>query len=1408
MYILSVCLLLLSNVVSADNSRLSVTHYSVADGLPQNTVMSIIEDSEGFLWVGTWDGLARFDGYTFRTYKPVDAALLPGSNRVDWLHEDSEGFIWLQTNDGSFYRLDKHTDAIISLGVRDVRFGSGATSEHLWIEQESGIVWVAGDNRLLRVEQKANDKMPKITSYNLHGVASVIGCTGGTVWVGTNSGLECYEGGNVRFLRPDKNISGNNFTSIYATAGRLWLGTSAGVLWRYSLSTARFERVSLPVSSAINCIVSPSTDTLLISTEGDGLVLLDCRSLQPSFFSSRTVASIRSNSFGNMYVDRNGNTWVTNNESGVWCYMRGKHNLKRYVAEPDERYKNLLRGNFFAVEDAAGRLWLNPQGGGFSYYSAEKDGLVSLQSVTNMIHSACVDSHGSMWLGTYDLGLDRIDATQKRFKLVDMRRSANHQGEVRAIAKSKNGGVILAVKDLTVKTYSDDFVPQYNLVSDELVYSIYDDFKGNVYLGTRGDGLIVQSDNKTARFRHSEGNKESLSNDNIYDMLLTSDSTLFVATYGGGINVLRDGVFVNSDNFWTDYPEFFGSKVRELCLIDDTTLWAATTAGLLVVNTKDLSTRTFPYSDIRCFNKTDDGHVWVGTFGGGLLDISNPYYTDLFASENCKVYNRTNGLLSDIVLAMAQDEHGNLWFTYEDGISFYDRHADIILHFDVFDAPSAHFGEAKSCVTDDGAILFGYNHGVCVLQPEQVYVSDDAPRLYLTGLNVAGENITPQTSNLLKHDILYTDEVRLNNHQRVFSIEYAAVDPASAGKIRYAYRLDNADTDWHYVGHERRAIYTNLSPGHYVFRVRSTNGDGIWTNNERCLNVVISPSFWATPAAMVIYIVIFLLFVWLVYRSLKANSKLKEEIEVEQKVTDIKLRFFTNISHELRTPLTLISGPVDNILQNEHISDSVRQQLEIVGSNAARMLKLINEILDFRKIQNNKMRLSVRETNLTEFAKNIYSNFTKEATDKHITFTFVDEHPNTIVWVDRDKLDTIVYNLLSNAFKFTPSAGTVTLLLSQKNNYALIRVSDTGIGIPKEQRSVLFERFSSNNEINNSADKAGTGIGLNLVRELVNLHHGYIEVESEPGKGSTFTVMLQFGKEHYGREADIILSAPESDVVTGDLTVAETEDYPFEPQKKTILLVDDNADMRAYLRSIIASEYNTYIAADGKEALEIAMHHNIELVITDLMMPQMDGLELTNILKTHTSTSHIPIILLTAKSAIESRLEALRYGADDYLTKPFSPAYLTARVDNLLRQRDRLQETYRTMLMQAGDANALGNKVNLSPDELFLQKLQQYMLDNIDNNAITVDDLVKEMALGRTVFFNKLKGLTGLSPVEYIRNIRLRHAAELLLDEKNNVTDVTYMIGMNDSRYFSKCFKAVYGVTPTEYRKSKLQKKS
>ena len=471
-------------------------------------------------------------------------------------------------------------------------------------------------------------------------------------------------------------------------------------------------------------------------------------------------------------------------------------------------------------------------------------------------------------------------------------------------------------------------------------------------------------------------------------------------------------------------------------------------------------------------------------------------------------------------------------------------------------------------------------------------------------------------------------------------------------------------------------------------------------------------------------------------------------------------------------------------------------------SNSQRMLRMVNQLLEFRKVQNQKMKLKVQQTNLCDLVAETCSNFSKEADEKHIHFEIENRAEDSTVWVDRGRMDTILWNLLSNAFKFTPAGKTIRVIVDSKPGFVTLTVQDEGIGIPPEKRSMLFERFSSNNELNQNSI-GGTGIGMNLTKELVELHHGHIEVESEVGKGTTITVMIHTGKEHFGPEVDFIADDQSTNMESPLTFEDKLEKLKNEnEQLRTVLVVDDSKDMRNFLSGILSKDYHIMTAADGKEAKEIIRTRQIDLVITDLMMPKVDGLELTQFIKKNKDFDFIPVILLTAKTAIESRLQALEFGADDYVTKPFEPEYLKARVQNILNQREQLENSYRERLLrlepQKGDDSM--------PGDAFLAKLLDVMNKQLDNNTLTVDDLVDEMNMGRTVFFNKLKSMTGLSPVEFIREMRIKRAAKLLEEQQYNIPEVTYMVGMNDSRYFSKCFKTTYGVTPSEYRKAMIEK--
>ena len=720
---------------------------------------------------------------------------------------------------------------------------------------------------------------------------------------------------------------------------------------------------------------------------------------------------------------------------------------------------------------------------------------------------------------------------------------------------------------------------------------------------------------------------------------------------------------------------------------------------------------------------------------------------------------------------------------------------------------------------------------------------------------MANEDITPGSNSLLKVDIDDTDKLVLSHKENIFSVHFAALDYTNPQNIQYAYILDGFEKQWTFADKQRSVTYTNLPKGEYVLRVRSTNSDGVWVDNERILDIVILPSFWETPIAYVLYILFILIIILVAVYILFTIYRLKHEVSVEQQISDIKLRFFTNISHELRTPLTLIAGPVEQVLKNDKLPTDAREQLVVVERNTSRMLRLVNQILDFRKIQNKKMKMQVQRVDIVPFVRKVMDNFEAVAEEHRIDFLFQTEKEHLYLWVDADKLEKIVFNLLSNAFKYTPNGKMITMFIREDENTVSIGVQDQGIGIAENKKKSLFVRFE-NLVDKNLFNQASTGIGLSLVKELVEMHKATISVDSRLGEGSCFKIDFLKGKEHYDKETEFILEDAEAPVRMGQVVdianssiqsetlipdesekieaVYEEDAAKEENSKELMLLVEDNQELREFLRSIFSPMYRVVEAADGREGANKALKYLPDIIISDVMMPEKDGIEMTRELRADMTTSHIPIILLTAKTTIESKLEGLEYGADDYITKPFSATYLQARVENLLMQRKKLQSFYRDSLMHINMSVTSGElpastkamaeeekKIvsereeeqtqlqsqqqptipDMSPnDRKFMDKLVELMEQNMDNGDLVVDDLVRELAVSRSVFFKKLKTLTGLAPIEFIKEIRIKRATQLIETGEFNMTQISYMVGINDPRYFSKCFKAQVGMTPTEYK--------
>jgi len=1448
--------LALNFVFSAE--KVSFKHYSVEDGLSQNTVMAILQDRKGFMWFGTWDGLNKFDGYQFTIFKslPGDNSNI-STNRIDLIHEDKFGFIWIQTYDGKFHRFDPGTEKFNSFPKTSNRYSYGIERKKRFFESSNGDIWIA-TNELgaIRAIQNIKDNELSFVSYSTtselkissNKVNFILEDDRKNIWLGTDNGLFSVNSTQNK-SEPEKKISGNAFFSAFVTGKNLFFGDNEGNLWIIKNREKIIDKIYLGKKTIITDIKSIDQNNLLITSDKAGFFLFNINSKSLKSFNSGNNPNIYSDSFYSVIIDSYQIAWLESEFEGVTRFKLSDLSVKHFRPATDAVNRISLSRNFMVFEDIDKRLWVNPNGGGFSLYNRQKDLLENFYNApgsseskfSNVIHSAYSDDKGNLWMCSYNKGLEKICFSKSKFRNIAVNKTVNSitSNEIRAIYQLKNSKILVATKDGFIRSFDSNFI-QTGLLDvtgnfsangsalKDLAYCFFEDSQKNIWIGTKGKGLIklIPSDKsnnpryRLIRYLNNPLDYKSLSSDNVYSIIEDKQGRILVGTFGGGLNVIQPETndrinFINFKNQFMSFPINNCSKIRDMIQDKDGTIWVATANGLLQI--EDLLTskmklyyiqkisnesESLSNNDVHALHIDREGKLWLGTFGGGLNRLVEK------SGENkpakFEIFTTKTGLNSDIVLSILEDKTGSLWFSSENNISKYDKKNGQFQNYQTFEGlKESHFSESAGLFTQKGEILFGSNIGFTYLIPSEITKNTLIPNLEFTRFQLFNQDVKlTDKDSPLKMSIGYADEIRLKHNHSVFSIEYAALDFSGSEKINYAFMLEGFEKDWNYVQKQRKATYTNLPKGTYYFKVKSTNNEGLWVDNIKTIKVVVLPSFWETYFAYFIYVVFFLSILYLVYYITRKFEKLKHDVEIEHKISDIKLRFFTNISHELRTPLTLITAPIENILNQEKISANVHEQLLVVKSNSDRMLRMINQILDFRKIQNKKMRLKIQLTSLDALLINICSNFNKEALDKNIEYKFDDLRKDTDVWIDQDKTDMIFYNLLSNAFKFTSSGKKieVTMTLNSQGN-AVVKVIDQGIGIPLEKRNVLFERFTSANEINSIPGIRGTGIGLNLVKELADLHQATIEVESEQGKGTTFTVTFLAGKEHYGTDVDFVMADFNDEKSESEehlVTFREDEVHISKRDLPLILIVEDNEEMKEFLRKVISIHYHVVTASNGEEGLKMVENHIPDLIISDLMMPVMDGLQLTEAVKSNENTCHIPVILLTAKSAIESKLEAMKHGADDYITKPFSPVFLEARVENMLEQRRKLQEVFRKRLMdlQPSDNNTV------SQDEVFIAKLLEFMDKNIENSELTVDEMVSEMAMGRTVFFNKLKSLTGLAPIEFIRELRIKRAAQLLKSGDFNVSQITYMIGMSDSRYFSKCFKKVYGVTPSEYKKS------
>lgn len=1427
-----------------------IQKFSIYNGLAQRTVTDIVQDPKGFIWFSTWNGLNKFDGYTFKNYKayPGDGCTLT-SNRLSGIVQNRHCDIWCLNYDGRAYLFDSRQEEFIDILLPIEEKNRETYTVQKVYALAKGISWIVCAHGAFRIDEQAfkNGRQEgSITFYspeagNLPGrkILNIIQDEEEDEWILTNKGA-CIVGkkampDNTKFI----SICENNKNMYLISSNRL-------AIYNKQTEQLRFEKIP-HAHSRLNSIQNLGKDTIGIGTD-NGFTLFFAQSNRFKYIDTHLVSPPFA-SISRIFRDSHSEIWAFSDAPGVMRYSLITDEKQFYQTSPQDMPKaeRMSRDVFF--EDSQGTLWLVPHLGCLSYYDRDTKELNPYYTdysdpeskFTPVILNFYLDKQNNFWYSnSFEMGKISFFPNACQLTLFD------YGYETRAFlidkdknlwAANKKGFIRIINPDGSLKGYltSEGKISTNAIPFGKNIYCFMEDKEGDIWLGSKWDGIFRLRNKGNGHFsiqkyEHKESDPYSLSNNSIYSICQDSRNRIWVGTYGGGLNLFEEspdgkGYFLHSKNLLKDYPKDRFAKVRIIKEVNQTLL-VGTTEGLLTFSENFESPKDITFNqNIRIPDKvsslssndvtdiyTDSReNTYVLTFTGGVNQIvSDDLLTDHI---QFKTYTKREGLPSDLVLSMVEDEQKDLWIISENAIikfdpqsSTFDKYGKEYLQKEIY------FSEAIP-VVQQNQLIVGTEAGMIKINPASFIKNTYTPPIAFTGLKIQGVQ-----QNLAIDDL---KELHLNPNERNVSFQFAALDYIDPTSISYAYRLKGLEDKWNEVDNSRTASYINLPPGKYELQIRSTNSDGVWTDNVRSLPINVIPTFWETYWALLFYAVLFILSTAAIVYIILYIYRLRHQINLEQQLANIKLRFFTDISHELRTPLTLITSPVSEVLEHEPLSANARKHLTLVHKNTERMLRLINQILDFRKIENKKMKLLLEKTEIISMLKRVMEDFRLMAEEKNIDYHLETKHESIHAWIDQDKFEKIIFNLISNAFKYTPANKAITVYADIIDNKLVTSVVDEGIGIDPQKRQTLFQRFET--LVHRNILQPSSGIGLSLVKELIELHQGSIRVNSQVGIGSEFIVTLPLDQKAYEGNAntEFILNdgtlitkepeknnktaAPMPEMSRGHEGV-EPQNANIDTEQVSILIVEDNPELRSFLKDILSGSYKIIEATNGEEGLKNALQYMPDFIISDVMMPVMDGLDMVKAIKEDRNICHIPIILLSAKSSLDDRISGLEQGIDDYITKPFSSTYLKTRIKFLLNQRKTLQEFYLKQWTEKQKDNSI-SPANIEPakpqiisfDDQFMQQVMEIMEKQMDNSEWTIDQFAQELGMGRTVFYQKLKSIIGLSPIDFVREMRIKRAMQLIESGEYNVSSIAYMTGFNDPKYFSKCFKKKYGVSPSEY---------
>ncbi len=1448
--------LLFVQIISAQES-FSFDRINTDDGLSDNQAICIHQDKEGFIWIGTMSGLNRYDGKNIKTF--TQSSLDHNTfytQRITKIEEDNFGNLWLHGFNGVVQLFNKSTHSIKNFPFDFDEYPKGP-SYSLFIHDD-GFTVLAFEGIGIFVIDTKNDACKLIAKYPFSDelleldtrVKGLYATNPNNIWLDTRSGPVYLK------IDPDSKKGefellsqalppNNSLTSLFQKDSTIYFAVEGKGLASYHIKTKAFELTEAIAGVELKNITSISGDDekIWISTRANGFL---CFSPKTKELFSHTN-QYNNESLGyihRLFIASDKTVWFhAMNFQGVFQFKTETNHLDFHPIDLEKSSKlDVLDVILLFEEDSKNNIWMCTSQNGIIYYDKQRETVRQILNnpnnpeslISNRLLSLCIDRGENVWIGT-QFGISKTNIKEKQFNVLipDNNPEFEFDNKIHMIFKDSYGNIWCSTysnevyvydQNLKIKHIFSEKNGQNNFVGSGY-FSFYEDSKGRLWLGSKGDGLFVLDLKKyhnqlcSATFKQfvpDASQPYAIHGNEIYDIIEDDKNRIWIALHGGGLDLILEKE--NQIQF-VPYNQFLNSLCSITidfgrCLMQDKNgkIWYGGINGLIsfIPDEKDNmpsdvdfyyfdkdKKETITYNDINSVYQDKKGKIWVGTYGGGL----NVFIPE---TEKFEHYSMSDGLPNDIVYFCINDEKGNLWISTKNGLSKYIQAENKFINYTVSEGlPTNEFCEKGPFISTD-ELFFGTIRGIVHFKPSELNINDNnkiLPEILFTDFMVSNKVLEVDKEGPLSKDINLADKIKLRYDQNNFSIAYATTDFQNPSNFRFEYLLDNFEEKWLKGNSNRTITYTNIPPGNYILKLRLTSGTDDNLVKIKTLKVLVVPPIWGTAWAYLVYFILFLgLLIFSVNLFMRFNA-LRNSLRLEKKITDFKLKFFTNISHELRTPLTLIINPIKEIFGGEELDEDNKGLLQIVYNNANKLLKLVNEIMDFRKLQTQKASLHVSENKIVSFFKTICDDFNFVAQQKNIQYEQFINVSEKSLWFDAEKIEKVIINLLTNAFKYTAAEGRVVISLFVESGKFSITVEDTGKGIDADKRNKIFDWFYEAESANRSFFSQGAGIGLSLVDEFVRIHKGTIDVSSEPEKGSKFIVSIPGNRDAY-TEAELTETAWEAGSESGRyikqfhpaLKIQTTSDT--NKANKTVLLVEDNEELRLMLERKLCSYYNIKTAENGKLGLEAAIKDTPDLIVTDLLMPEMDGTEMTKQLKDNFNICHIPVIMLTAKSATEDKIEGYATGADAYLTKPFDFEVLIARVNNLLEQRKVLKRKFSNDIEFESRQVAVDIK-----DQEFIEEVIGVIISHLDDSTFKLHNVYGELGYSKTVFYNKIKALTGLNPSQFVRTVKLKEAGRLLKNTDRNVSEVAFTIGYSDINYFRNQFKKQFNKTPSEFMK-------